>query len=147
MKRYKAARESLKAAGARGDEAAAQAAKDERDALILFKSEMGAFVRLCTFLSQIFDYGNTGIEKRSIFYRHLLRLLVFGREREGIDLFKVVLTRHRLRNLGKRYLPLAGGDMPQLPLITKARSERSRQSGQRNLNVTWRFQTSPGPSP
>ena len=30
---------------------------------------MGAFLRLYTFLSQIFDYGNTAIEKRSIFYQ------------------------------------------------------------------------------
>jgi type I restriction enzyme R subunit len=29
---------------------------------------MGAFMRLYTFLSQIFDYGSTAIEKRAIFY-------------------------------------------------------------------------------
>ena len=28
---------------------------------------MGAYVRLYTFLSQEFDYGNTDIEKRAIF--------------------------------------------------------------------------------
>ena len=44
---------------------------------------MGAFLRLYTFLSQIFDYGNTAIEKRVIFYKRLLPLLEFGREREG----------------------------------------------------------------
>src|SRR5438093_6645019 len=33
-----------------------------------------------------FDYGNTAIEKRSIFYKQVLRLLEFGREREGVDL-------------------------------------------------------------
>ena len=43
---------------------AVEAAQDELDALILFKSDMGAFLRLYTFLSQIFDYGNTAIEKR-----------------------------------------------------------------------------------
>ena len=40
---------------------------------LLFKSDMGAFQRLYSFLSQIFDYGNTAIEKRFIFYRRLLR--------------------------------------------------------------------------
>jgi hypothetical protein len=59
---------------------------------------MGAFVRLYTFLSQIFDYGNTAIEKRAIFYKRLLPLLEFGREREGIDLSKVKLTHHTLKN-------------------------------------------------
>ena len=33
-----------------------------------FKSDMGAFMRLYTFLSQIFDYDSTAIEKRAIFY-------------------------------------------------------------------------------
>ena len=69
---------------------------------MLFKTDMGAFQRLYTFLSQIFDYGNTAIEKRAIFYRRLLPLLEFGREREGIDLSKVVLTHHSLKNQGKQ---------------------------------------------
>jgi hypothetical protein len=37
------------------------------------------------------------IEKRAIFYKRLLPLLEFGREREGIDLSKVVLTHHTLK--------------------------------------------------
>jgi type I restriction enzyme R subunit len=65
-------------------------------------SDMGAFVRLYAFLSQIFDYGNTAIEKRAIFYKRLIPLLDFGREREGIDLSKVVLTHHTLKNQGKQ---------------------------------------------
>ena len=80
---------------------------------------MGAFQRLYTFLSQIFDYGNTAIEKRSIFYRQVLRLLEFGREREGIDLSKVVLTHHNLKNQGKRPMPLGEGENPKLEPITE----------------------------
>ena len=107
MKRYKAAQEALKAAKEKKDDkAATKAAQDELNALILFKTDMGAFIRLYTFLSQIFDYGNTAIEKRAIFYKRLLPLLEFGREREGIDLSKVVLTHHNLKNLGKRAMPL-----------------------------------------
>ena len=37
--------------------------------LILFKRDMGTFQRVYTFLSQIFDYGNTAIESRYIFYK------------------------------------------------------------------------------
>ena len=40
--------------------------------LILFKRDMGTFQRVYTFLSQIFDYGNTAIESRYIFFRRLL---------------------------------------------------------------------------
>ena len=76
---------------------------------VLFKGDIGAFMRLYTFLSQIFDYGNTAIEKRAIFFRRLLPLLDFGREREGIDLSKVVLTHHTLKNQGKQPMPLLGG--------------------------------------
>lgn len=122
MKRYKAAQEALKAAKQRQDDTAAKSAQDELTALILFKGDMGAFVRLYTFLSQIFDYGNTDIEKRSIFYKRLLPLLEFGREREGIDLSKVVLTHHHLKNLGKRSMPLSEGEAPKLAPITEAGS-------------------------
>ena len=92
------------------------------DALTLFKGDMGGFVRLYTFLSQIFDYGNTDIEKRAIFFKRLLPLLEFGREREGIDLSKVVLTHHHLKNLGKRVLPLGEGETPKLDPISETGS-------------------------
>lgn len=122
MKRYKAAQFALKTAKEKQAENASKAAKDELDALILFKGDMGAFIRLYTFLSQIFDYGNTAIEKRAIFYKRLLPLLEFGREREGIDLSKVLLTHHHLKHLGKRALPLGEGETPKLEPITEAGS-------------------------
>jgi len=127
MKRYKAAQEALKVAKAKEDADAAKAAQDELNALILFKGDMGAYVRLYTFLSQIFDYGNTAVEKRSIFFRVLIPLLEFGREREGIDLSKVVLTHHNLKNLGKRPMPLGAGDTPKLDPITETGSGRVQE--------------------
>ena len=122
MRRYKAAQEALRIAIEHKDESAIKASQDELNALILFKSDMGAYIRLYTFLSQIFDYGNTAIEKRAIFYKRLLPLLEFGREREGIDLSKVVLTHHQLKNTGKRDMILNDGDRPKLEPITEAGS-------------------------
>lgn len=122
MRRYKAAMAEFKAAKERKDEAATKAAQDDLDALSLFKGDMGAYIRLYTFLSQIFDYGNTGIEKRAMFYKRLLPLLEFGREREGIDLSKVVLTHHHLKDHGSRTLPLSQGEIPKLAPITEAGS-------------------------
>ena len=126
MKRYKAAQTALKAAQEKQrddkDSKATKAARDELDALILFKGDMGAYLRLYTFLSQIFDYGNTAIEKRAIFYKRLLPLLEFGREREGIDLSKVVLTHHHLKNLGKKAMLLSEGETPLLYPISEAGS-------------------------
>jgi len=97
MRRFREVQETQRAAAQAGNEDAANDAKAELDALTLFKSDMGAFVRLYTFLSQIFDFGNTGIEKRALFYRAILPLLECGREREAIDLSKVRLSHYGLR--------------------------------------------------
>ncbi len=115
LKRYQAARKAWQDAQALKDTKAAQTAQDEMNALLLFKRDLGTFMRVYTFLSQIFDYGNTAIEKRAIFFRRLLPLLEFGRERVGVDLSKVVLTHHKLKNQGKRALPLGVGE-PLQPL-------------------------------
>ncbi len=122
LKRYKAAQEARSMAQARQDSKAAKAAQDEMDALLLFKADMAAFLRLYTFLSQIFDYGNNAIEMRAIFYKRLLPLLELGREREGIDLSKVMLTHHTLKNQGKVPMPLAAGEAIKLMPITEAGS-------------------------
>ncbi|MCA7955373.1 DEAD/DEAH box helicase family protein [Burkholderia seminalis] len=114
LKRYKAVHADKAAAEAQHDNRAAQTAKDTLDALVLFKNDMGAFLRLYAFLSQIFDYGNTDIEKRFLFYKRLIPLLEFGRERDAVDLSKVTLTHHTLRNTGRQQLSL-GGDIPKLP--------------------------------
>jgi type I restriction enzyme R subunit len=114
MKRYKAAQERFRAAIDTKDAAAAQKAQDELNALILFKRDMGAFLRMYSFLSQIFDYGSTAIEKRAIFYRALVPLLEFGRERQQIDLSKVTLTHHNIRSQGQRPLPIGDGEKPKL---------------------------------
>lgn len=115
LKRYKAAQNDKAAADANKDEAAAQAAKDAMAVLQLFKADMGAYNRLYAFLSQIFDYGNTDIEKRFIFYKRLIPLLDFGRERDMVDLSKVVLTHHTLKNKGRQALNLSQGEAPKLP--------------------------------
>jgi type I restriction enzyme R subunit len=122
LTRYKQALARLRTAQASKDTKAAGEAKDELDALILFKSDVGAFQRVYTFLSQIFDYGNAAIEGRYIFYRRLLPLLEFGRERDEIDLSKVVLTHHNLKDKGKQAMVLGEGDQPKLPPLTESGS-------------------------
>lgn len=117
LKRYKAAQQEKAAAEEKHDDRTAKAAKDQLDALLLFKSDMVTYVRLYAFLSQIFDYGNTGIEKRFLFYKRLIPLLEFGRERDTVDLSKVVLTHHTLKNRGKQPMTLnADGSYPLPPM-------------------------------
>jgi len=104
LRRFKAAQEGLKAEEAGGQ--AVKAARDALEVLILFKRDIGAYVRLYTFLCQIFDYGNTDIEKRSIFFKLLHRLLDFGRETEGVDLSSLAMTHYSVKDLGTRNLGL-----------------------------------------
>ena len=127
LKRHKAAKTVWTAAKQTGDDAGAAAAKSEMDALVLFVRDMEAFVRLYTFLSQIFDYGNTAIEKRAIFYKVLIPLLKFGSEREGIDLSKVKLTHYAVKSLGKAAMPLGIGDKPGLYPLTQIGSGSVRE--------------------
>ena len=122
LKRYKAAQQQLKTAEEVKDAYAAEEARQELDALVLFKRDMGSFQHLYTFLSQIFDYGSTAVERRFIFFKRLLPLLEFGREREGIDLSHVILTHHNLRDKGRYAMPLGEGDAPKLPPLTEAGS-------------------------
>ena len=114
LTQFKMAQEKYLSAQANGDDKASQEAKEQMDALALFKHNMGAFQRFYAFLSQIFDYGNTDIEKRAIFYRRLVPLLDFGREREGVDLSKIVLTHHSLRSEGQGSLSLSNVDKQKL---------------------------------
>jgi len=128
LRRHKSLREALRIAQEKPDQTAMKAVEDELASLTMFKSDLGAYLRLYTFLSQIFDYGNTEIEKRAIFFKRLLPLLEFGREREGVDLSKVVLTRHKLSNKGKQPLPLTEGENPKLEPMTETGSGSVREA-------------------
>jgi type I restriction enzyme R subunit len=133
LKRYKAAQHAKAVAEAADDGSAAKAAKDELEALTLFKGDMGAFNRLYAFLSQMFDYGNTGIEKRFLFYKRLLPLLEFGRERDTIDLSSVMLTHHTLRSGGRQVLNLNADGTYKLPPMDAVGSGRVQEKQQAYL--------------
>jgi type I restriction enzyme R subunit len=127
LKKFSAAKAAHVAAVENKDDKSAQAAKDTMDALVLFRSDITTYLRAYTFLSQIFDYGNTDFEKRAIFFKHLVRLLKFGREREGVDLSEVTLTHHKLSNRGKRNLGLSDEDAPKLNPMTEIGSGAVRE--------------------
>jgi type I restriction enzyme R subunit len=127
MRRYKAAQKAHADAEASGQTAARDAAKGEMDALVLFRADMATYLRVYTFLSQIFDYGNTAIEKRAIFFKRLIPLLEFEREREEIDLSKVTLTHHHLKNRGKQAMALDGGEYPKLTPMTESGTGQVRE--------------------
>ncbi|WP_297474031.1 type I restriction endonuclease [Ferrovum sp.] len=88
----------------------AKSAKGTMDALLLFKADITTYVRLYGFLCQIFNYGNTDIEKRSIFFRLLGRLLTFDREMDTVDLSELALTHHTIKELVRQKLVLGSGN-------------------------------------
>lgn len=134
LRQYKEAKSQFRSATEAGDKNAIKDAQDTMNTLILFKADMASYVRLYTFMSQIFDYGNTDIEKRHIFFKRLLPLLEFGRERDGIDLSKVTLTHHKMKNLGKRAMSLTDGDKTKIAGISESGSGLVRDKEKTFLN-------------
>jgi type I restriction enzyme R subunit len=60
----------------------------------IFKKNVAEFVRAYGFLSQIYDYGDTGLEKRSLFFAGLTRLLKDDQDDNEIDLTDVQMTHY-----------------------------------------------------
>jgi len=80
------------------------------DELELFRKDVASFIRLYDFLSQIIEYGDTELEKRSAFYTHLLPWIQEENQNEPIDLSTVQLTHYRLESLEERRLRLGEGE-------------------------------------
>lgn len=96
---------------------AAVAAEDKtlQDELDLFRKDLGSFVRAYDFLSQIFDFADTDLEKRSIYYKHLLPVLRVNDSKMALDLSGVVLAKYALKDKGKAQLQLTGEDATLQP--------------------------------
>lgn len=80
------------------------------DELVLFRKDVGSFVRLYDFLSQIINFGDTDVEKHALFYRLLLPLLKAGGNPETVDLSDVELVHIKQREQGTHSLDLAAED-------------------------------------
>jgi type I restriction enzyme R subunit len=81
--------------------------KQEKDALEIFKKDLGSFVRFYEFMSQIVDYDDKHLEKLSLYARNLRPLLrETFMEEEGVDLDNVMLSHYRLSVIKKQDLKL-----------------------------------------
>ena len=87
--------------------------KQEKDALEIFKKDLGTFVRFYEFMSQIVDYDNKDLEKLSLYARNLRPMLREALlEEDDIDLNSVVLSHYRLSKIRQQDIQLkeeAGG--------------------------------------
>lgn len=79
----------------------------EKDALDIFKKDLGTFVRFYEFMSQIVDYDDTGLEKLSLYARNLRPMLREALiDEDEIDLDNVVLSHYRVAKIRQQDLLL-----------------------------------------
>ena len=84
-----------------------KACKKEKDALDIFKKDLGTFVRFYEFMSQIVDYDDKSLEKLSLYARHLRPMLRETlMEEDNIDLSSVLLSHYRLSKIRQQDLKL-----------------------------------------
>lgn len=82
--------------------------KKAKDALEIFKKDLGSFVRFYEFMSQIVDYDNKELEKLSLFARHLRPMLRETiTDEDDMTLDDVVLSHYRLSKIRQQDLKLA----------------------------------------
>ncbi|CAN5296561.1 DEAD/DEAH box helicase family protein [soil metagenome] len=113
--RYTAA---LVANGGAGDKAAI-------DELDMFRKDVGTFVRLYDFMSQIVDYGDPELEKKSIYLRLLERKIQDHNYNAPLDLSDVTLM--AVKQIDKGLIDVGlGGDRVGLTGMTAAGSSTQR---------------------
>ncbi|MGO3345672.1 MAG: type I restriction endonuclease subunit R [Marinomonas sp.] len=84
--------------------------KKEKDALEIFKKDLGTFVRFYEFMSQIVDYDDKNLEKLSLYARNLRPMLREAAvDEEDIDLNSVVLSHYRLSKIRQQNIELKEG--------------------------------------
>ena len=107
---------------------AAKAAGDQQrvDELDIFRKDVGTYVRLYDFLSQIVDFGDTDVEKHAIFFRYLATQIRVGAGTPDIDLADVHLVHIKQKKTGGQDLILADGQPspPLRPAVTAAGSSK-----------------------
>lgn len=81
------------------DAAIASGDATDADELEMLRSDLGSYVRIYDFMSQIIDYGDPELEKRAIFFRLLERVIRTGAPTEVIDLSDVSL--HRIAQIDR----------------------------------------------
>ena len=81
--------------------------KQEKDALEIFKKDLGTFVRFYEFMSQIVDYDDKSLEKLSLYARNLRPMLREAEtDEEDVDLSNVVLSHYRLSKIRQQDIKL-----------------------------------------
>lgn len=92
--------------------------------LDMFRKDVGSFVRLYDFMSQIIDYGDPGLEKKQIYLRELDRVIRPDNYTAPIDLTDVVLK--HVKQIDRGRIDIGLGARVGLSGITAAGSGEKR---------------------
>lgn len=99
-----------------------------------FRRDLGTFLRLYDFLSQIIPYNDSDLEKRYAFGKHLMPRILEHFTGNAMDLDSDVrLTHYRLQKLGQQTLDLASGEIVKLQPISEAGSGKGIEDEKKPL--------------
>ena len=102
--------------------------KELIDQLTMFEKDLGSFCRLYEFLSQIVNYGDTELEAKYLFYRHLAPLIKPENRKLPLELAGLEMTHYKI-NTGKAVsIKLGSGDEDETGLkgITSVGSGKAK---------------------
>jgi len=95
---------------------------EDEDKADQFRKDLGTFLRMYDFLSQIIPYNDPDLEKLYTFGKNLMPRI--ERKERGSSLIEldadVRLTHYRLQKLGEQKLDLASGEVVKLKPVTEA---------------------------
>ncbi|MCH8560349.1 hypothetical protein [Nesterenkonia sp. DZ6] len=106
--------------------------KTAQDELDLFRKDLSSFVRAYDSLSKIVDFADTDLEKRSIYFKHLLSVLRVNDPKVALDLSGVVLAKYALKDVGQAQLNVSGEDA-----LLKPPTDVGTGQGKDPVLVTW----------
>lgn len=105
--------------------AVASSDKSKIEELDTFRKDVGTYVRLYDFLSQILDFGDTDVEKHAIFFRHLASQIRIQDKTPDVDLSEVELVHVIQKNTGEQKLDLTEGEAVPLFPTSAAGSKKA----------------------
>ncbi|MER1940723.1 DEAD/DEAH box helicase family protein [Castellaniella sp. FW104-16D08] len=106
----------------------------EEEAAEQFRRDLGTFLRLYDFLSQIVPYNDSDLEKRYAFGKNLMPRIAEHGSDTAIDLDSDVrLTHYRLQGLGQMRLDLSSGEIVKLQRISEAGSGKGVEDEKKPL--------------
>ena len=93
----------------------------------IFKKNVAEFVRAYGFLSQIYNYGDTDLEKRSLFFAGLTRLLKDDQDKTEIDLTDVRMTHYHKKISFLGTIDLGSGAIVELDPMKSVGTAKAHQ--------------------